>query len=126
MLKILIVGLGGFIGAVGRYELSGLVQRRFGDSFPLGTLAVNVLGCLLAGIVIALLEQREWFSPNTRLFIMIGILGSLTTFSTFGYETINLLKQGHWNLGLLNVAGSVVLGLLAVALGMAAVKAFGA
>ncbi|MBI3271572.1 MAG: fluoride efflux transporter CrcB [Planctomycetes bacterium] len=117
MLKALLVGLGGFLGAIARYELSGLVHRYLSASFPYGTLVVNVLGCLAIGGVLHLVEDRSLLGPNTRLFLTIGILGGFTTFSSFGYETMELLRDGESALALANVAGNVVLGLGAVWLG---------
>jgi len=115
--ELLAVGAGGFVGAIARYGLSGLVYRWFGESFPVGTLAVNLLGCLVIGLLSALSEDRQALSAHARLFVMIGLLGSFTTFSTFGYETVELLRSGSVKLALLNAVGSVVLGLAAVILG---------
>lgn len=124
MLKLLLVGAGGFLGAIFRYGLSGWVQRWAGGLFPLGTLAVNTLGCLAIGVMMALVEQRQVLSPNARLFWMIGLLGAFTTFSTFGYETFALLREKSMGLAILNIGGNVVCGLIAVWLGWVAVKTF--
>ena len=92
MSKILLVGFGGFVGAVLRYGISGWVQRWTGSvNFPYGTLAVNLLGCLVIGLLAGLAEDRGLFTPEARLFLFIGVLGAFTTFSTFGIETLNLL-----------------------------------
>ncbi len=125
MTKILVVGLGGFLGAIARYGLSGLVHRRFGSSFPYGTLVVNLLGCLGIGVVLHLVEDRSMLGPTARLFVAIGILGGFTTFSSFGYETFELLEDREYRLALLNVAGNVVLGLLAVWAGRTLPRAIG-
>ena len=125
MTKLLIVGLGGFIGAVARYGLSGLVHRLLNTSFPYGTLAVNVAGCLAMGGVVYLVEDRAMLSPEARLFVAVGILGALTTFSTFGYETFELLADRQWWLAGLSVAGNMVLGLGAVGLGRTILRAAG-
>ena len=125
MTKLLIVGLGGFIGAVARYGLSGLVHRLLNTSFPYGTLAVNVAGCLAMGGVVYLVEDRAMLSPEARLFVAVGILGALTTFSTFGYETFELLADRQWWLAGLSVAGNMVLGLGAVWLGRTILRAAG-
>ncbi len=122
MVQVLVVGLGGFIGAVLRYWLSGVAQRWAGDSFPLGTLLVNVLGCLVLGALMCLVEYRQWFGPNVRVFLTIGILGGLTTFSTFGYETFALLRDGQLLAALGNVGANVGVGTMAVALGWFAAK----
>ena len=109
------VGVGGLIGSILRYLLSGLVHdwsKR--DDFPVGTLAVNVVGCLVIGLLSQLAEARGAFSPATRAFIIIGVLGGFTTFSSFGNETVNLWRDGEHMLGYLNVAAQLVLGLGAV------------
>ena len=123
--KLLIVGLGGFIGAIARYGLSGLVQRAFKGPFPLGTLVVNVTGCLVIGAAMCLVEQRQFFSPNARLLLIIGFLGSLTTFSTVGYETFAFLRDRQFVLVLANVATNLLIGVGAVTLGWISVKALG-
>lgn len=120
--KLLVVGLGGFVGAISRYLLSGAVYRWTGGSFPTGTLAVNVLGCLFIGVLMYLVEARQLLAPNTRAFLLIGLLGSLTTFSTVGYETFEFIRDGDWRLVLLNVAGNLILGIAAVAAGWTAAK----
>ena len=116
--NILWVGLGGFIGSVFRYVLSGFVQEltRRAD-FPLGTLTVNILGCLVIGFLSQLAEARGAFSPETRAFVIIGILGGFTTFSSFGNETMNLWRDGEGYLAFVNVAAQLILGLGAVWLG---------
>ncbi len=83
-----IVGSGGFLGALARYGLSGLVQRQLPfASFPYGTLVVNLMGCALIGVLAGLAESRQMFGSEVRTFAFIGVLGGFTTFSTFGYET---------------------------------------
>lgn len=126
MTKLLVVGLGGFLGAIARYGLSGLVHRRLGEGFPYGTLAVNVVGCLLIGVVLHLVEDRSILGPTARLFVAIGVLGGFTTFSSFGYETFELIEDRAYKLALLNVAGNMVLGLLAVWVGRTLPRAIGA
>ncbi len=117
MTKLLVIGLGGFLGAIARYGASGWVQARAGADFPAGTLAVNAIGCLLLGVLMTLVETRQVFGPETRNFLAIGILGSFTTFSTFGYETLELARVGAFRLAGLNIAGNVALGLTAVWIG---------
>lgn len=96
MIRILLVGVGGFAGAVSRYLVSRLSQRLFpGMTFPLGTLLVNCIGCLLIGLLYGLAEQRQLFGPEIRSLIMIGFLGGLTTFSSFGMETFVLVRDGE-------------------------------
>jgi fluoride exporter len=116
--QILIIGAGGFIGAILRYLLSAQVQTYSKNAaFPLGTLGVNLLGAFLIGLLIELANTYGIFSPQLRSFLFIGILGALTTFSTFSLETVELLQEG-WGAGaLLNIGANVSLCLLAVWLG---------
>jgi len=112
------VGLGGFVGSILRYAISGYVQDLFRSiSFPYGTLAVNVAGCFIIGFLSHLAEARGVFSPDTRLFVFVGILGGFTTFSSFGNETINLFRDGQSLLAFTNVASNLILCLAAVWLG---------
>lgn len=112
------IGAGGFLGALARYGMSGLVHSLFRQStFPVGTLAVNLAGCLLIGIMSGLAESRQLFGPEARLFAFIGILGGFTTFSTFGYETFALLRDGEYFRSATNVGLNVVVGLVLVWLG---------
>lgn len=123
MNKILVIGLGGFLGAVARYYVSGLPYRWLGTSFPYGTLLVNFTGCLLIGALMSLGEERDVFSPELRLFIFIGVLGAFTTFSTFGYETLKLLQDSQFGYALWNAGGHVIVCLAAVWGGWTAVRA---
>jgi len=123
MTEVLVVGVGGFLGAIARYGLSGLVHRWYDGPFPLGTLVVNLLGCFVIGGFMTLVEERQLFAANTRLFVTIGCLGSFTTFSTLGYETLELLRRGSVGLAAGNALGSLAVGLLAVWLGRVAVLA---
>ena len=116
----LLVGTGGFIGSVSRYALGGLAQRLAPEAlFPWGTLAVNVIGCLLIGFVASLGETKGWLGAGGRAFLLVGILGGFTTFSSFGYETWSLFRDGQLGFGLANACANMVLGLLAVLLGVA-------
>lgn len=124
MASIILVGMGGFLGSVFRYLLSGWVHRIAGDGwFPYGTLAVNVLGCLAIGLLNGIAEERQVFSPETRLFLFIGLLGGFTTFSTFGYETFALARDAQMLAALTNIALQLALGLSAVWLGNALARA---
>jgi CrcB protein len=115
LFKLLVVGLGGFVGAILRYTVSGFVQNVSGSiSFPYGTLAVNILGCLLIGMLAQIVDSRNVLSADVRLFIFIGLLGAFTTYSTFGHETLGLLRDGRIGLALINVGLQVVLCLSAV------------
>ncbi len=124
--QVLLVGVGGALGAVARYGVAGLVQRRFPGDFPAGTLAVNALGCLLIGGLMALAEGKHLARPDVLLFLTTGILGGFTTFSAFGHETFQLLRQGAAGLAMGNVAANVGLGALAVWLGRVLAKGLGA
>lgn len=118
MHQIIIVGVGGFIGSIFRYLMSGWVQRLSGDApFPYGTLSVNVLGCLAIGLLGGWADNAELFSPSARLFLLVGLLGGFTTFSTFGYESMALLRDKEMLYALLYVGGHLLVGLAAVALG---------
>ncbi len=117
MTKLLVIGLGGFLGAIMRYGLSGQVNRFSTGGFPYGTLVVNVIGCLLLGVIMVLVKDRSFIPPNMQLFITVGLLGAFTTFSTFGNETLILAQDGEIWSAVLNICGSLILGLGAVWLG---------
>jgi len=118
MRQILFVGAGGFVGAVLRFLVSGLAWRLFPFSgFPHGTVLVNTLGCLALGVLAALAEARQVLSADTRLFLLIGLLGSFTTYSTFAQETWVLARDREVWPALLNVGLHLFLGLGAAALG---------
>lgn len=124
MKALLLVALGGALGSVARYKLSGLVLHHTIDwRFPAGTFAVNVIGCLAAGVLAGLAEKHDMLSPDTRLLLFTGLLGGFTTFSAFGLETMHLIKRGDLGVAAANVILSVVAGLLALWIGMAAVPA---
>ena len=115
-----IVGAGGFIGAIFRYGLSGLVQRGAAvGAFPYGTLVVNMLGCLLIGISVGFIDSRHIINPELRSFVLVGVLGGFTTYSTFGLETFALLRDTDFLRATANVAIHVVLGLALVWIGYA-------
>jgi|SRR5262245_25586597 len=123
MMKTILIGLAGLIGTLCRYWLSGLVARQYGETFPWGTMAVNLSGCLLAGVIFYLTEERFLVNPTLRIVIMIGFLGGFTTFSSYGLQTFSLLRNGEVGLATLNVAASNVLGLILVWAGYAVAKA---
>jgi CrcB protein len=114
----MIIGLGGFIGAILRYLVSGQVQK-WSESvdFPYGTLAVNLLGCLLIGALTRLDELRDVLTPDMRLLLFIGLLGAFTTYSTFSNEAINLINDRRFDLAFLYVGIHLVFGLGAVLAG---------
>lgn len=118
----ILVGSGGFIGAVLRYGLSGWVHATAPSStFPWGTVAVNLLGCLLIGIIAGLVDARQLFSPEMRIFTLIGVLGGFTTFSTFGYEAFALLRDAEYLRAMIYVGTQVIAGLALVFSGYALV-----
>lgn len=117
MQSILCVGIGGFIGACLRYMVSLYSSKIFGTQFPYGTLIVNITGGLLIGLIMELSLSTDLISPNLRLFLTTGIMGGLTTFSTFSYETINLLSDGEYFFGSLNICLNLFLSLLGVIAG---------
>jgi CrcB protein len=117
MLRFLLIGLAGFVGTLGRYWLSGVVARRYGETFPYGTFAVNALGCLLAGFLFYLMYDRFLTSPTARSVIFIGLLGGFTTFSSYGLQTFTLLREGEIFLALLNIGLSNIAGLFMVWVG---------
>jgi fluoride exporter len=112
----LIIGLGGFIGAILRYWISGWIQSGI-VTFPLGTLGVNFFGSLLLALIMYTSEYRGFFGMETRVFLTIGVLGSFTTMSTFSFESMKLLEQNQYILFGLNLVGTVTICLLAVYLG---------
>jgi CrcB protein len=124
--SILLVALGGAFGSVARYKMSGWVLQHTLDwKFPAGTFAVNVAGCLLAGVLAGLAEKHDLLSAEARLLLFTGILGGFTTFSAFGLETMFLIRRGDVLIAASNVVLSVLAGLLALwlGLGMASLKA---
>ncbi len=119
MLRLLLfIGIGGFLGSVARYYLAGVVQARFPGNWPYGTFAVNIVGCFLIGIIFVVAE-RTILSPEWRLFLATGLCGGLTTFSSFSLEMVSLLRGGQLLYALSYAALSLLLGLVAVWIGMA-------
>jgi len=118
--KLLCLGLAGAAGTLARYALAGLTQRAAGDAFPWGTLAVNVAGCFMAGLVWALCEERIAVSGETRTVIFVGFMGAFTTFSAYVLETSALLRDGQWAWAMGNMALQNVAGVALFFLGMAA------
>lgn len=120
MNNAILVGIGGFIGSVARYWLSGYVQQLSKSAdFPYGTLAVNLSGCLMIGFLSQLAEGHGVLTAETRAFLIVGILGGFTTFSTFGNESLNLLRDGESAPAVANIVAHVILGLGAVWAGRA-------
>ena len=115
MTKLFFIGAGGFIGSVLRYLVGGFAQTLSQSiAFPFGTLAVNILGCFCIGILSELFDVRSLIGTDTRAFLVVGILGGFTTFSAFGHDTMNLIREGEAALALMNVGAQVLLGVGAV------------
>ncbi len=120
LINAAVVGSGGFLGALARFGLSGLVPRQLPlATFPYGTLVVNLLGCLAIGVITGLAESRQLFGPEVRTFALIGLLGGFTTFSSFGYETFAMIRDDEYLRAAANVGLHVVPGLVLVWLGHA-------
>lgn len=117
MTNVFVVFIGGGIGASCRYWLSGVVYRWLPATFPFGNLIVNISGCFLIGVLMTAFSDRFVMSPPLRLFLVIGILGGFTTFSSFSYETISLFRNNEVIAGFLNIAGSVIGCLVATVIG---------
>ncbi|MBC8104977.1 MAG: fluoride efflux transporter CrcB [Anaerolineae bacterium] len=112
MYHYFLIGLGGGLGAIARAGLGGLILHRSADwRFPIGTFAINVLGCIVAGVLAGLIKRFDLFSPETRTFLFTGLLGGFTTFSAFGLETVVLLRQGAYAVAVSYVILSVILGI---------------
>ncbi len=115
------IGMGGFIGAVSRYWVSGLAQK-FSDRYPLGTLSVNLLGSFILGFLATLFLEKVIVSQELRLFVLVGLLGAFTTYSTFSMETLNLIRSGEWLFAGFNILANVLGTLIAVWAGVGIAK----
>lgn len=125
MKGILLVGLGGFLGSIARYKIGGLVLHLTAqERFPYSTFAVNVIGCLIIGLLAGLTERYGLFGPGTRLFLFTGLLGGFTTFSAFGLDALFLVRRGELLVAALYAGASVVLGITAVWLGLKLISVF--
>jgi CrcB protein len=118
---ILAIGIGSFFGGIARYLLSQLIQNKFLSTFPFGTLSVNIIGCLLIGVIFGLSERGN-VTMMWRLFLVTGFLGGFTTFSSFSNETVGLIRDGQIWQAFAYIASSVIVGLLATFLGIAIIK----
>jgi len=118
LLQLFIIGMGGFVGAILRFVISAHVQQlNKGLFFPWGTLTVNLLGCLIMGILIQLNESWQFFSPEVKNFIFVGLLGSLTTYSTFSNDALNLFIEHRYAASMIYMTTQLIFGLLAVFVG---------
>ena len=120
--RLFSIGIAGLVGTLLRYWLSGVIARRYGETFPYGTLIVNLLGCFVIGFLFYLFYERALASPTPRTAIFIGLLGGFTTFSSYGLQTFTLLRDGEVFLAFANIAASNVLGLMLVWLGYSLAK----
>ncbi len=119
---ILIVGAGGFIGSALRYIVQVVMEKSLGSTFPWGTFVANILGCFIIGVVFAIAEKGNLMNPEWRIFLAVGFCGGFTTFSAFAYNNLNLLKENSIHYLLLNIGGSLILGILAVYLGIILIR----
>ena len=116
--QFILVGIGGAVGSIARWQLSGLVLRNAFDwRFPLGTFTVNVLGCFVIGVLAGLAVKEDYFTSDMRLLLFTGVMGGFTTFSSFGLETFYLLKRGDYMIASGNIVFSVLFGMAALFIG---------
>jgi fluoride exporter len=125
MLNYIVISLGAALGGAFRYGLASFIQKRVESFFPYGTLLVNILGSFALGFIMYYLDEKDFLSPQMRLFLTVGICGGFTTFSTFSYETLNLIRNSQFLLATTNVLGSVFLCLIAIYLAYIISKALG-
>jgi CrcB protein len=117
MHKILMLAVAGMCGTLARYWLSGAVYGIMGREFPWGTAAVNLLGCLLFGLIWVMADERQLLGAETRLVILVGFMGAFTTFSSLIFETSELMRGAQWTYAALNLVGQSILGFVAFAIG---------
>ena len=119
---IILIGLGGLLGSIARYLAASFFTKIFSSSFPYGIFIVNIIGCLLIGIIYGLSERFNWFTPDLRIFLATGFCGGFTTFSAFAIENINLLQTSQYLTFALYSIGSFTIGLLAAYGGLTLTK----
>jgi CrcB protein len=116
--NLLLVALGGAFGSAARYALSTVVLRASGSLFPVGTFTVNLIGCIVFGVIVGAAEQRVALTPASRAFLLVGILGGFTTFSSYAFESFALIRDGQLFAASVNIVGQAVAGLAGVWLGI--------
>ncbi len=116
--KLVLIAVAGTVGTLARYWVSGLTYQLMGSRFAYGTLAVNVIGCFLFGIVWSLAEERMAIPALARIAILVGFMGAFTTFSTFAFETMNYVRDSQFMLAFLNLGANCVLGFGAIVSGV--------
>lgn len=121
---ILLVGAGGAIGSIARFLSQQMIARYYPSSFPWGTLIVNIVGCFIIGIVYAFGEKGNLLSPDMRLLLATGFCGGFTTFSTFAYENISMMREGELLYTFMYIAASIIVGFLAAYIGVLIVKSY--
>jgi CrcB protein len=114
MERYFMIALGGAVGAIARYQIAATIQGRVVSGFPWGTFVVNLSGCLVMGLVTAILAEKVGLHQNWRFLVPVGFVGAYTTFSTFELETYRAVTEGSWAAGGVNVVGSVAAGYLAL------------
>ncbi|HSL90230.1 MAG TPA: fluoride efflux transporter CrcB [Ignavibacteriaceae bacterium] len=125
MINYFVISVGAAIGGMLRYGLASFIQKKVESFFPYGTLVVNILGSFALGFIMYYLDEKDFLSPQVRLFLTVGLCGGFTTFSTFSYETLNLIRNSQFLLATTNVLGSVFLCLIAIYLAYIVSKAIG-
>lgn len=118
LINILLVALGGSMGAVSRYLVSLWAAERIGTDFPYGTLLVNIVGCFIIGFFMTMTTEKYIVNPYWRMLVTVGFVGGLTTFSSFSYETFRLMADAGWQGAMLNMLGNCMLGFFATWLGI--------
>jgi len=111
-MPLVLIAVGGAVGSVARYLFSTAVLRATGSLFPIGTFAVNVVGCFVFGAIAGAAEQRVQLTPELRLFLLVGVLGGFTTFSSYAFESFALIRDGQFAAAAVNVVGQVLAGLV--------------
>ncbi|MEO5905997.1 MAG: fluoride efflux transporter CrcB [Saprospiraceae bacterium] len=119
---LMLVGTGSFLGGILRYSMSQWIEQKFPTAFPYGTFMINIIGCLLIGVMFGFAEKNNVL-PEWKLFLATGLLGGFTTFSAFSNESISLIREGQTGIAIAYIVASVLVGLLATALGFYFVKA---